>query len=207
MHPGPPAFVEMLPPMVEIGRDAGSGDQHRPRGANAFCSIALMMPGWTTARSDSWSTETTRFMAIMSRTTVSRAGTTDPQRFVAAARGTTANPRSDNNAMSAATSSVVRGRTTAPGHVGPLNRAGRPARSSQTAAPGCETLRSTAHDAAVLVMTATELAGFIRGREVSAREVMEEIEQAFVAPPDRTRTCGCHKYSHPDRESRRRRHR
>jgi hypothetical protein len=45
----PPALVAMLPPMLQISNDDGSGGYHSPYSATAFLTSALSSPGWTTA--------------------------------------------------------------------------------------------------------------------------------------------------------------
>ena len=42
----PPALVAMLPPMLQISNEEGSGGYHRSCWATAFFTSALNSPGW-----------------------------------------------------------------------------------------------------------------------------------------------------------------
>src|SRR6516162_10158489 len=90
----PPAFSAMLPPIVEIGVEAGSGAYTRPSREAAALRSALMTPGSTVARRARASISRIRFMPARSSISESSPGTIAAERFVAAPRLTIGMPRS-----------------------------------------------------------------------------------------------------------------
>ncbi len=108
----PPALVAMLPPMLQISNDDGSGGYQSPYSATAFFTSALSRPGCTTAVRVTGSTVISRIFSVDSTMPPSRA-VAPPDNPVPMPRGTTATLCADAQRSTACTSSVRVGRTTA----------------------------------------------------------------------------------------------
>ena len=110
----PPALVAMLPPMLQISNDDGSGGYHSPCSATAFLTSALSSPGCTTAVRVTGSTVMSRIFSVVNTMPPSSA-VAPPDNPVPMPRGTTAIWWAVAQRSTACTSSVQRGRTTASG--------------------------------------------------------------------------------------------
>ena len=110
----PPALVAMLPPMLQISNDDGSGGYHRPCSAAAFFTSALNSPGWQTAVRVTGSTVMSRIFSVDS-TIPSSSAVAPPDRPLPAPRVTTGTRLAVAQRSTVCTSSVRRGRTTASG--------------------------------------------------------------------------------------------
>src|SRR5579884_3697659 len=88
MQHSPPALVAILPPMLQISYDDGSGGYHSPYSATAFFTSALSRPGWHTAVRVTGSTVMSRIFSVDS-TIPSSTAVAPPDRPVPAPRGTT----------------------------------------------------------------------------------------------------------------------
>ena len=84
----PPAFVAMLPPILQISYDDGSGGYHRPHSATAFLTSTLSRPGCATAVRVTGSTVIARIFSVQSTIPPSTA-VAPPDSPVPAPRGTT----------------------------------------------------------------------------------------------------------------------
>ncbi len=82
----PPALVAMLPPMLQISNDDGSGGYHSPYSATAFLTSALSRPGCATAVRVAGSTVMSRIRSVDSTTPPSSA-VAPPDSPVPAPRG------------------------------------------------------------------------------------------------------------------------
>ena len=120
----PPALVAMLPPMLQISNDDGSGGYHSSCSAAAFFTSALNSPGWHTAVRVTGSTVMSRIFSVDS-TMPSSTAVAPPDSPLPAPRGTTGTRWALAQRMTVCTCSVVSGRTTASG----LPAAGSSARS------------------------------------------------------------------------------
>ena len=109
----PPALVATIPPTVAESRAARSTPKASPAGAAALSTAARVAP----APAVNWPAATsTGSMAARRRrltTTSPWSGTPPPTRPVLPPWGTTGRPASCRRAMTAATSAVLPGRTTA----------------------------------------------------------------------------------------------
>ena len=112
---GPPELFAMFPPMVQTRCEDGSGAYSRPYGASASCRCRLITPGCTTTTRLSASISRMRFIRVSTMSTPPRTGTVPPARPVPEPRGTTGTSWSAAICTAAATSAVVRGKTTASG--------------------------------------------------------------------------------------------
>src|SRR6185312_11218448 len=110
----PPALVAMLPPMLQISNDDGSGGYHSPYSATVFLTSALSRPGCTTAVRVTGSTTMSRIFSVDSTMPPSSA-VAPPERPLPAPRGTTGTRWALAHRMTICTCSVVSGRTTANG--------------------------------------------------------------------------------------------
>ena len=110
----PPALVAMLPPMLQISNDDGSGGYHMPCSATAFFTSALSRPGCATAVRVTGSTAMSRIFSVLSTMPPSSA-VAPPDSPVPMPRGTTAIRCAVAHLSTVCTSSVRRGRTTASG--------------------------------------------------------------------------------------------
>ena len=84
----PPALVAMLPPMLQISYDDGSGGYHSPCSATAFLTSALNSPGCTTAVRVTGSTVISRIRSVDSTMPLSNA-VAPPDNPLPVPRGTT----------------------------------------------------------------------------------------------------------------------
>ncbi|CFR76265.1 Uncharacterised protein [Mycobacterium tuberculosis] len=110
----PPALVAMLPPMLQISNDDGSGGYHRPCSAAASFTSALYRPGWHTAVRVTGSTVMSRIFSVDSTIPPSRA-VAPPERPLPAPRVTTGTWFALAQRSTVCTSSVRRGRMIASG--------------------------------------------------------------------------------------------
>jgi len=85
----PPALVAMLPPMLQISNDDGSGGYHKPYWATVFLTSALSNPGWATAVRVTGSTAMARIFSVDS-TIPPLSAVAPPDNPVPMPRGTTA---------------------------------------------------------------------------------------------------------------------
>jgi len=108
----PPALVAMLPPMLQISNDDGSGGYHSPYSATVFFTSALSSPGWATAVRVTGSTVMSRIFSVLS-TMPPFSAVAPPESPVPIPRGTTAILLAVAHRITVCTSSVRRGRTTA----------------------------------------------------------------------------------------------
>ena len=108
----PPALVAMLPPMLQISNDDGSGGYHSPYSATVFFTSALSSPGWATAVRVTGSTVMSRIFSVLS-TMPPFSAVAPPDSPVPIPRGTTAILLAVAHRITVCTSSVRRGRTTA----------------------------------------------------------------------------------------------
>jgi hypothetical protein len=102
----------MLPPMLQISNDDGSGGYHNPYSATAFLTSAFNSPGWVTAVRVTGSTVISRIFSVLS-TMPPFSAVAPPDSPVPMPRGTTAILLADAHRITVCTSSVRRGRTTA----------------------------------------------------------------------------------------------
>ena len=110
----PPALVAMLPPMLQISYDDGSGGYQRPYSATVFFTSALSSPGWQTAVRVTGSTTMSRIFSVDSTIPPSTA-VAPPDRPVPIPRVTTGTWWAVAHRSTVCTSSVRFGRTTATG--------------------------------------------------------------------------------------------
>ena len=99
--------MAMLPPMLQISNDDGSGGYHRPCSATAFLTSALSRPGWTTAVRVTGSTVMSRIFSVDSTMPPSTA-VAPPDSPVPIPRGTTAIRLAVAHRRTVCTSSVRR---------------------------------------------------------------------------------------------------
>jgi hypothetical protein len=104
----------MLPPMLQISYDDGSGGYHSPHSATAFFTSALSRPGCATAVRVTGSTVMARIFSVDSTMPPSTA-VAPPESPLPAPRGTTGTRCAVAHRRTAWTSSVLVGRTTANG--------------------------------------------------------------------------------------------
>ena len=111
----PPAFVDRLPPIVQLPSDASDSGNWRPAEAAASCAAASGSPDSTVIVALAVSIARTRFMRVRAITTEAplASGTEPPHMPVLPPCGTMATPASAHARTTAATSAVVPGRTTA----------------------------------------------------------------------------------------------
>jgi len=115
MQRSPPAFVAMLPPIVDHCALAGSGGKNRPRARAAASRSAVTTPASTSARRLSTSMSRMRFIASREMTRPPGYATAPPERPVPAPRTETRMPRAFAHARAVDTSSVEVARATAIG--------------------------------------------------------------------------------------------
>src|SRR5689334_6833076 len=102
----------MLPPMLQISNDDGSGGYHNPYSATAFFTSAFNSPGCTTAVRVTGSTVISRIFSVLN-TMPPVTAVAPPDSPVPAPRGTTAILLAVAHRITVCTSSVRWGRTTA----------------------------------------------------------------------------------------------
>src|SRR5690606_38361394 len=102
----PPAFVAMLPPIVDHGELAGSGAYQSPCSAAAARRWSLTTPGSTTASRSVTSMRRIRFIDSRDSTTPPATALAPPDRPVPAPRATTGTPCAAHAATTARTSAV-----------------------------------------------------------------------------------------------------
>jgi hypothetical protein len=102
----------MLPPMLQISNDDGSGGYHSPYSATVFFTSALSSPGWATAVRVTGSTVMSRIFSVLS-TMPPFSAVAPPDSPVPMPRGTTAILCLVAQRITVCTSSVRRGLTTA----------------------------------------------------------------------------------------------
>ncbi len=110
----PPAFVATLPPMEHISKEDGSGGYQSPWAAAAFLTSTLNGPGWTTAVRFAVSMVIARIRSMLSTMPPSTA-LDPPDSPLPAPRGTTGTRCAVAQRITACTSAVQVGRTTAQG--------------------------------------------------------------------------------------------
>ncbi|MGY2701993.1 hypothetical protein ACVW2K_001577 [Nocardioides sp. HB32] len=107
----PQELLPIIPPRVQFGWVAGSGPNRSPVGASCRLRSSRTIPGSTTQRRFSTSTEINRWQYLeKSRTTASLVHC--PARLVPPPRETIGSPSSWQTATASAAASVVRGTTT-----------------------------------------------------------------------------------------------
>src|SRR5262249_51105131 len=112
---GPPELVATLPPMVQAPWLDGSGAKCQPCPFTWLVNQRFTTPGSITAKRLRESTGWTFFMRASEITTPPPTGTQPPARLVPAPRGTKGTPSSLHALTTAATCSVVVGKTTTSG--------------------------------------------------------------------------------------------
>src|SRR3954452_4321184 len=103
----------MLPPMLQISNDDGSGGYHSPYSATVFFTSAFNRPGCATAVRVTGSTVMSRIFSVLS-TMPPVSAVAPPHRPVPIPRGTTAILLAVAQRITVCTSSVRRGRPTHP---------------------------------------------------------------------------------------------
>ena len=111
----PPALVARLPPIVQLPSAPRESGNSRPAAAAASCTVCRTTPASTVIVSLAASIPRIRRIRVSESTTCvpDESGTAPPQSPVFPPWGTTATPASRHSATTAATSSVLPGRTTA----------------------------------------------------------------------------------------------
>jgi hypothetical protein len=111
----PPAFVDRLPPIVQLPSDASDSGNSIPRSAAAACAWASVAPASIVIVAFATSSSRTRFMRESDNTIASPAlpGVAAPHRLVLPPCGTIGTPFSAQSRTTTATCSGDAGRTTA----------------------------------------------------------------------------------------------